>query len=64
MSRSIKAPFYSDANRGRKKEKRFANKRVRRREAVSNGKSYRKVYESWRIKDWSYQSNEPKAARK
>lgn len=56
MSRSYKShPYVKDNKRGRKSAKRQANKKVRRfHKELSNGKSYRKVYNPWQIYDWYY----------
>lgn len=53
MSRSFKkTPIVKDNSRGRKKDKRFANKKVRNTPFVSNGKQYRKHYNPWDIYDY------------
>jgi len=49
MSRSYRK--VASASTGYKDGKRFANKKVRRTELVSNGSFYRKVYPSWDIND-------------
>ena len=50
MSRSYrKNPIIKDRGRKKKKDKRFANKAVRRSKGVGNGKKYRRVYDSWEI---------------
>ena len=56
MSRSYKkAPVCTDYSRKTTKYwKRQANHKVRRHQDVMNGKSYRKVYESWKIHDYAY----------
>lgn len=68
MSRSKRKPFYTDQNRGKPKygeDKRIANKAVRNEDEVVNGKAYRKVSNSWDIRDWSfYEPKDPKARRK
>ena len=35
-------------------EKRFANKKVRKSKNIPNGRSYKKVYESWNICDFKF----------
>lgn len=53
MSRSYKkTPIVKDNAGGRKSSKRFANKKVRREKYLSNGKEYRKVYNTWDIYDY------------
>ena len=53
MSRSFKkTPIVKDNSRGRKKDKRFANKKVRNTTSVANGKQYRKYYNPWDIYDY------------
>lgn len=53
ISRSFKkTPITKDNARGRKKDKRHANKKVRNTSEVSNGKQYRKVYNTWDIYDY------------
>lgn len=53
MSRSFKkTPIIKDNTRGRKKEKRFANKKIRNTPSVSDGKQYRKHYNPWDIYDY------------
>jgi hypothetical protein len=55
MSRSRKKhPIRKDHCKG---EKREANRKVRRTLDVSDGKAYRKIYESWDISDWRYRWN-------
>jgi hypothetical protein len=67
MSRSYKKPYLTDQQgRSTKKDKRLAARRVRARdgEGVANGSAYRKVSNSWDIRDWSFPSKDPKAKRK
>jgi hypothetical protein len=69
MSRSKKAPYYTDqqtSTSGRSKQaKREANRRVRKTEEVADGKAYRKVSNPWDIRDWSFHCpDDPKAYRK
>lgn len=54
MSRSYKKPIYTSGygTKIRKEKKRTANKAVRKAAEVTNGKSYKKEYESWDICDW------------
>lgn len=53
MSRSYKkVPSYSDQGRGAVGEKRRANKRVRKDWTIPNGRSFRKVFNSYDICDW------------
>ena len=56
MSRSYKKhPWVTDGGTpGTKYSKRFANKKVRRNEDIPNGGSYKKVYESWEIRDYKW----------
>lgn len=53
MSRSFKhTPIFADGSSS-KKQKRFANKRVRKfKNDISNGKFYKKIYESYDIYDY------------
>jgi hypothetical protein len=67
MSRSYKKPVITDQQRNNKSSKwakRQANKAVRKESQVADGKSYRKVSDSWKIRDWSFYSTDPKAKRK
>ena len=51
MSRSYKKnPIHKDSNKWAKK---YANKVVRRTKTIHSGKSYRKIFNSWDICDWS-----------
>lgn len=62
MSRSYKKPYLSDQYTPGKKS---ANRAVRRTKDVADGKSYKKVYCTWNIRDWSfYCPTNPKARRK
>lgn len=56
MSRSYKKnPYCNDGHRKTTKEsKRFANKKVRNTDNVPNGKAYKKIFESWDIRDYSF----------
>ena len=55
MSRSFKkSPVVTDADSG-KVGKRFAKRKVRRyKDTISNGKMYRKIYDSWNIHDYTF----------
>lgn len=69
MSRSWKKPYFTDQqNSHTKTTKRKANRVIRdlpKDEAPHNGKSYRKFYNSWYIRDWSFHCpNMKKAYRK
>jgi len=53
MSRSYKkTPIAKDNKRGRKYFKRLANKKVRKTKNISNGKEYKKVFNTWDIYDY------------
>lgn len=53
MSRSYKhTPGWTLAPRCSKQVKRWANRVVRRRWGLSNGGSYKKLFESWNICDY------------
>ena len=56
MSRSFKKhPWVTDHHvKSSKESKKFANKAVRNKEDLPNGKAYKKVYESWDICDYKY----------
>lgn len=54
MSRSYRQPYYVSGGTGKKYYKRFANKKVRRYNGVSDHKFYKKIYESWDICDYKY----------
>ena len=65
MSRSFrKSLYYRDGQTkraGRMNRRKFmrrkANKRVRKSEDVSDGSSYKKVFDSWNISDWKFKYN-------
>ena len=58
MSRSYKHnPFCTDRPHGAKYWKRLANHKVRRSKEIPKGKGYRKIYESWEIRDWAYRES-------
>jgi hypothetical protein len=51
MSRSFKkVPGFIDEPS--RKDKRFANKKVRKNWNISDGCNYKKLYESYNIRDW------------
>lgn len=56
MSRSYKkSPRVKDNSNGRKDAKRKANKKVRRYTGtIANGKSYRKIYDTYDIYDYNF----------
>jgi len=56
MSRSYREPWFLDGygKKSTKFKKREANRRVRNSDNVPNGKSYRKYYDPWNIRDWKY----------
>jgi hypothetical protein len=65
MARSTKKPYYADQNT---KAKRVANSKVRqhlKKDELADGKSYRKVGDTYSIRDWSFHApNDKKAKRK
>jgi hypothetical protein len=68
MSRSYRKPYCTDQqrnNKASKEAKRSAARAVRQaKEPPANGKAYRKEFNPWDIRDWSFYSTEPKARRK
>lgn len=57
MSRSYKRnPITKDGykTKWKQKAKREANKATRKRLSISNGKQYKKYYNSWNISDYSF----------
>ena len=67
MSNSYKkSPVFTDQSHSRKHasgrtsvvNKRLANKKVRRTKDIQSGKSYRKVFDSWKISDWRNRADE------
>lgn len=65
MSRSTKAPYFTDQHRGRKLAKRLANKRVRKAKDMSDGGCFKYVSCSYDISDYTfYWPADPKAHRK
>jgi hypothetical protein len=53
MSRSYRKPYFTETRK--RWAKRKASKAVRRRKDLSDGASYKKVYESWNITDFRYE---------
>jgi len=68
MSRSTKKPYFTDQQKGSaQKSKRSANKSIRllnKEESPAKGKQYRKYFQSWDIRDWTFFSKDKKATRK
>jgi hypothetical protein len=67
MSRSLKAPFITEQNKGKPQRglaKRAASRAVRRAEEVASGAAHKRHFNSWNIRDWSFPSKDPKARRK
>ncbi len=64
MSRSIKAPYYTDHGSYTPVLKRKASRAVRATEDVAQGASYKRVYDSWKLCDYRIPSDSPKARRK
>lgn len=62
VSRSKKAPIWTD-NKGKKKRKNVANRKVRRAAKLSSGSSYKKVHESWDICDYKFYDSSPKGTK-
>lgn len=64
MSRSYKKPHYTDQQRASDavRSKRKANRAVRVTKDIASGKSYRKVSNSWDIRDYSFHCPELKKA--
>ena len=53
MSRSVKkTPIFKQQND--RAFKRYANKRIRHREELSNGREYKKTFETWNICDFKW----------
>lgn len=64
MSKSKKAPYYTDNGGNRTKIKRLANKRVRQAKIIT-GDMVKKVFNSWDICDFKFVApKDPKAYRK
>lgn len=55
MSRSRRKPWIKDHVPGGKRQ---ANHKVRRTKDIANGKSYKKVYDSWSISDWKFYASD------
>jgi len=69
MSRSIRQPYYTQQQKGGTWwSKRLAAKAVRsmpESDSPDNGKAYRKYFNPWDIRDWSFHApKEKKAYRK
>ncbi len=67
MSRSKRKPMLTDGYGTKHKHvtKRRANRAVRKAKEVSDGKAYRKEYNSWDIVDWKFwDPKNKKASRK
>ena len=66
MSRSYRKPYNVEGPRnGKTKEKRFASKKVRKSEYISDGASYKKMYCSYNICDYRiHQPDNKKLSRK
>ena len=66
MARSIKKnPICTDGRNGQKIPKRFANKTVRKfDDDIPNGKSYKKLYCTWNIHDYTLRFPWPQAKAK
>jgi hypothetical protein len=67
MSRSRRKPYFTDQQnyRGVCRSKRDAVKTIRRLDlddTPANGKGYRKEFESWNIRDWSFHAPKDKRA--
>ena len=60
MSRSYKKNVVWTQGQSRSKNrkwwKREANKKVRKYKSIPNGKSYKRIYDSWNICDWKFGS--------
>ena len=67
MSRSYRAPYWTDGYGGKRKKmaKRNANKAVRSAKDIASGKAYKKQYCSYDICDFSFEDkNNYKVRRK
>ncbi len=64
MSRSRRKPYQTDQQRnsGSVESKRLANRRVRVAKDIESGKAYRKVSNSWDIRDFSFHAPDDKKA--
>ena len=47
-----------------KKDNKISKKKIRRTDDISNGNSYKKVYETWKIRDYKIISEEKETLRK
>ena len=56
MSRSKRAPYWTEGYGGkmRKKMKTLSNKKARRAKIVPQGAGYKKILDSWTIRDFSF----------
>lgn len=61
MSRSTKKPYYKDRNPGTKTD---ANRKVRKSKELPSGKTYKKVYCSYNISDYSFHAPKDKKAHR
>lgn len=68
MSRSLKKPYLNDQQNGRSKKPKKASVRAIRQlpldKTPKNGKSYKKQYNSWDIRDFNFYSPEIKKAHR
>ena len=66
MSRSYRKPIWTQGYDGdtRQFKKRQANKRVRNSENATDGKAYKKEFESWDIVDWKFEDKKNWKARR
>ena len=69
MARSYRKPYYTDQQNSRdgrvKQAKRAAARRVRASEDLPDGGAYKKAFNPWDIRDWSFHApQDPKARRK
>jgi hypothetical protein len=66
LSRSYKKPYYTDQQNGCTRDiKRIAARSIRtipQDETPQSGKSYRKVFDPWNIRDWSFHAPKDKKA--
>jgi len=66
MSRSYRKPIATEGYGSKTKRirKRHANKAVKQAAEISNGKAYRKVYNSWNICDYKFKLEDTKKNRR
>lgn len=67
MSRSKRSPYWTEGYKGiaRSKSKKESNNRVKNTEDITNGASYKKIYNSYDICDYKwYDLKNKKVARK